>query len=117
MSIFLNGIDAKYITMEVGETLTEGKVCYTQSNCTADDAPEDETFLGVTKAIRGNLWEAGMPRHRLVDVPACDQAAGDCSEKTLGKRTTICGRCFAACPYTKAYVNRLRSGGKTSENP
>ena len=69
------------------------------------------------KAIQGTLWEAGMPRHLLVDIPACDQAAGDCSEKTLGKRTTICGRCFAACPYTKAYVNRLRSGGKTSENP
>ena len=55
MSIFLNGIDAKYITMEAGNKLTPGKVCYTTKNCTADDAPEDESFLGVTKAIRGDL--------------------------------------------------------------
>lgn len=55
MSIFLNGIDAKYITMETGETLTPGKVCFTDSNWIASDAPEDETFIGVTKGIRGNL--------------------------------------------------------------
>ena len=55
MSIFLNGIDAKYITMEAGNKLTPGKVCYTSKNCTADDAAEDETFLGVTKAVRGDL--------------------------------------------------------------
>ena len=55
MSIFLNGIDAKYITMEAGDKLTPGKVCYTTKNCTADDAPEDESFLGVTKAVRGDL--------------------------------------------------------------
>ena len=59
-------------------------------------------------AIQGNLWEAGMPRTALVDVSACQQTAGDPSQKTLGRRATICGRCFAACPYTKAYVNRVR---------
>ena len=61
-------------------------------------------------AVQGTLWEAGLPRDRLVDIPACDKAASDCAEKTLGRRTTICGRCFAACPYTKAYVNHARSG-------
>lgn len=61
------------------------------------------------KAVRGTLWEAGMPRDLLVDIPACDRTAGDISQRTLGKRTTICGRCFAACPYTKAYVNRARN--------
>ena len=61
-------------------------------------------------AVRGALWEAGMPREQLVDIPSCDKAASDCAEKTLGRRTTICGRCFAACPYTKAYVDRARSG-------
>ena len=59
-------------------------------------------------AIQGNLWKAGMPRTALVDVSACQQTAGDLSQKTLGRRATICGRCFAACPYTKAYVNRVR---------
>lgn len=61
------------------------------------------------KAVQGTLWEAGMPRELLVDIPACDKAASDCAQRTLGKRTTICGRCFAACPYTKAYVNRVRN--------
>ena len=59
-------------------------------------------------AVQGTLWQAGIPREALVDIPACDRTAGDLSEKTLGKRTTICGRCFAACPYTKAYANRVR---------
>ena len=61
-------------------------------------------------AIQGALWEAGMPRNLLVNAAVCQQTAGDFSQKTLGRRTTICGRCFAACPYTKAYVNRARSG-------
>ena len=59
-------------------------------------------------AVQGALWEAGLPRTALVDVSACARTAGDLSEQTLGKRATICGRCFAACPYTKAYVNRVR---------
>ncbi len=61
-------------------------------------------------AVQGALWDAGMPRNLLVDAAVCQQTAGDFSQKTLGRRTTICGRCFAACPYTKAYVNRARSG-------
>lgn len=61
-------------------------------------------------AIQGALWEAGMSRNLLVNAAVCQQTAGDFSQKTLGRRTTICGRCFAACPYTKAYVNRARSG-------
>lgn len=61
-------------------------------------------------AVQGMLWEAGIPRHQLVDIPACAKAAGDRAEKMLGRRATICGRCFAACPYTKAYVSRARSG-------
>ena len=31
------------------------------------------------------------------------------AQQTLGYPTTICGRCFAACPYTKAYVRRARA--------
>jgi len=61
-------------------------------------------------AVQGALWEAGIPREQLVDASVCQQTAGDFSQKTLGRRTTICGRCFAACPYTKMYVNRARSG-------
>jgi len=86
--------------LEVAQPITQSRC----GDCTAcmEACPGD--------AVQGTLWEAGMPRDRLVDIPACDKAASDCAEKTLGRRTTICGRCFAACPYTKAYVNRARSG-------
>ncbi len=60
-------------------------------------------------AVQGTLWQAGMERSALVDIPACDKAARDLAEVTLGKRTTICGRCFAACPYTKAYLKRIKA--------
>lgn len=79
----------------------------TQSRCGSCTACADAC---PGHAVQGALWEAGMPREQLVDIPACDKAASDCAEKALGRRTTICGRCFAACPYTKAYVNRARSG-------
>ncbi len=61
------------------------------------------------RAVRGALWEAGMAREQLVDVAACDRAAGRISTLTLGRPTTICGRCFAACPYTKAYAEKAES--------
>ena len=58
------------------------------------------------KAIQGNLWTPGIERAALVDIPACDKAARDLAEVTLGRRTTICGRCFAACPYTRAWLEQ-----------
>lgn len=61
------------------------------------------------QAVKGALWQAGMERDVLVDIPACDTAARGLAKQTLGYATTICGRCFAACPYTKAYVTRIRA--------
>lgn len=61
------------------------------------------------QAVRGALWHAGLAREALVDIPACDTAARGLAQQTLGYATTICGRCFAACPYTKAYVARVRA--------
>ena len=61
------------------------------------------------KAIRGELWYAGIERAKLVDIPKCDRAARDIAEKKLGYRTTMCGRCFAVCPYTQAYINRANT--------
>ena len=84
--------------LEVAQPITVSRC----GNCTAcmDACPGH--------AVQGALWEAGLPRTALVDVSVCARTAGDLSEQTLGKRATICGRCFAACPYTKAYVNRVR---------
>lgn len=61
------------------------------------------------KAVKGALWTAGLSREALVDIPSCDKAARALAQQTLGYPTTICGRCFAACPYTKAYVARARA--------
>lgn len=55
MSIFLNGIDAKYITLQAGTALNAGKVCCMQKNCTVQDAAQDGDFIGVTRSVRGNL--------------------------------------------------------------
>lgn len=60
-------------------------------------------------AVKGALWEAGLSREALVDIPACDRTARGLAEQTLGYPTTICGRCFAACPYTKAYLARVEN--------
>lgn len=81
------------------------------------DAPITESRCGSChacadacpgNAIRNTLWYPGIDRAELVDIPACQKAAGDRAEVTLGVRTTICGRCFAACPYTRGYLNRSK---------
>lgn len=59
-------------------------------------------------AVQGNNWYPGIERPLLVDIPRCDQVARDLAEVTLGYRTTMCGRCFAACPYTQAYMKKAR---------
>ncbi|MBQ1271537.1 MAG: epoxyqueuosine reductase [Clostridia bacterium] len=61
------------------------------------------------KAIKNNLWYPGIELSELVDIPSCRKAARDLAEVTLGYRTTMCGRCFAACPYTQNYLKRIRN--------
>ncbi len=84
--------------LEVAQPITHARC----GNCTACM----EACPG--RAVQGQLWQAGLGRDALVDIPACDKAARDLAEVTLGRRTTICGRCFAACPYTKAYLERVK---------
>lgn len=88
--------------LEVAQPITQSRC----GDCTAcmDACPGS--------AVKGTLWEAGMPREALVDIPACDSAARALAQQTLGYPTTICGRCFAACPYTKAYEARARAAHK-----
>lgn len=111
------GKSALLVTPEYGSavrltvTLTDAPLAVaqpvTQSRCGSCTACVDAC---PGHAIHGALWEAGLARDALVDVSVCGKTAGDLSEQTLHRRTTICGRCFAACPYTKAYVNRAHSG-------
>lgn len=56
-------------------------------------------------AIHGVSWRPGVPRSHLVNAASCDA--------TMEKRRTgtdiqraACGLCLAACPFTKAYLQR-----------
>jgi len=110
------GKSALLVTPEYGSavrltvTLTDAPIIpnapITESRCGACHACLDAC---PGKAITGTLWQPGIERAALVDTALCQKAAGDLAEQTLGSRNTICGRCFAACPYTKGYVNRAKA--------
>ena len=64
------------------------------------------------RAIIGNNWAVGVDRSELVRIVDCREGARDIAEERLGKRTTLCGRCIAACPYTRRALARAgRQGG------
>ena len=77
-----------------------------KSRCGACTACVDICPAG---AITNTLWHTEISRAELVDVYRCDQIARDIAEEKLGERTTMCGKCFAACPYTKAYIRRKKA--------
>lgn len=77
------------------------------SNPDAEAALPVSTYARqVLSPIRSGIQ--GLPGAELVDVYRCDQIARDIAEEKLGERTTMCGKCFAACPYTKAYIRRAK---------
>ncbi len=94
------------LTVTLTDAPLEPNAPITESRCGACHACVDAC---PGKALTGTLWHPGIDRDALVDVAKCQQAAGDLAEKTLGSRNTICGRCFAACPYTKGYLNRVKA--------
>ncbi len=49
------------------------------------------------RAITGESWRAGRPRHEIYDAFACQKAALERAAR-LGVETTICGVCMAVCP-------------------
>ncbi len=57
------------------------------------------------QAIKGARWTVETPREALVDVAACCEMARGLSEKYVGERATICGRCIVSCPYTQRYLH------------
>jgi epoxyqueuosine reductase QueG len=63
-------------------------------------------------AIRGANWEAGIPRDSLVNVLSCRETAKNRLTARTGKEVagrTFCGMCFAACPWTKSYVQNEKT--------
>lgn len=52
-------------------------------------------------ALRGTLWEPGMPREQLVDAQRCYETQLRIMWEQTGIETDLCGKCFAVCPYTR----------------
>lgn len=109
------GKSALLVTPEFGPAVRMTTVL-TDAPLTPDESITESRCGSCTKcvevcpgqAITGRNWYAGMPREELVDIPACDTAARDIAEEKLGLRATMCGRCFAICPYTQAYCKRAK---------
>ena len=59
------------------------------------------------QALKGTLWEAGMPRKEIVDAEACYQKQLEIMYERTGIRTDLCGKCFAVCTYTQEYLQSL----------
>jgi len=55
MSIFMNGIDAKYVTMKQLGNVEIGDLCKMMSNCGVHPADAGEDFLGPVVASRKGL--------------------------------------------------------------
>ncbi|MGI6664956.1 MAG: 4Fe-4S double cluster binding domain-containing protein [Christensenellaceae bacterium] len=56
-------------------------------------------------AIHGVTWDLETDRDTLVDHKACQEAVKK-RGVDLPLRSVTCGLCVAACPFTKAYLNR-----------
>ena len=64
-------------------------------------------------AGRDVRWEAGMPRDEVLDAAACEAHM----ERAHDFRPSICGICFAVCPYTKAALKPLTASAASAETP
>lgn len=58
------------------------------------------------QCLKNTSWKAGMAREEIADVFACDQTMRKNMKALHGYEFTICGKCFAVCPYTQRYLNR-----------
>ena len=57
------------------------------------------------QALTGTNWKAGMAREELADIAACEKTIRARMQELYGFEFTICGKCFAICPYTQRYLN------------
>ncbi len=61
------------------------------------------------EAIYGRNWEMGMDRDDLIHMPKCRSTAKRITKERFGIEATICGKCFAVCPYTKKYLREEKT--------
>jgi epoxyqueuosine reductase QueG len=105
---------ALLITEEYGSAIRLATVLTDAEVCAAE--PVDESRCGdctacldvcPTDAPTGELWEAGVPRERILDAFACMRMAKEMAGR-VGVRHIICGMCIAACPWTRRYLECSR---------
>lgn len=59
-----------------------------------------------SQAIKGTAWEVGMDRDEMFEMRVCEAMTKQLSGKNFGNPdATICGICFARCPFTQRYLN------------
>jgi len=59
-------------------------------------------------AATGDNWTREKRRDDFFDAFACRSAAREIAQRRTGILDTFCGICIAACPWTKAYIERGR---------
>ncbi len=57
------------------------------------------------KAVKGELWEAGVDRSVFFDAHACRPAARSHAKENLGIEETLCALCISNCPWTRSALN------------
>lgn len=57
-------------------------------------------------ALYGTLWQAGTDRDQMFDRLTCERVQKARTGRYIGIPIAICGRCFAVCPYTRAWLDR-----------
>lgn len=56
------------------------------------------------QALKGILWEVGIPREKIVDTEKCHKKQREIMIQKTGIETGLCGKCFAVCAYTQKYL-------------
>lgn len=100
------GKSALLITFEHGPRVRFATIL-TNAPLSADEAQETSNCGSCkicvdtcpAKAMTGELWFFGDPRHKMYDAHACNNYL-KIQEQKVGE--TICGICIAVCPYGKS---------------
>ena len=108
------GTNALLVTREFGPALRFSSIL-TDAPLEAAK-PVDESSCGdcgecvrhcPAGAIKGDKWQVGLSRERLVDVGACSQTMEMLCQERFGIEATICGKCIEVCPFTRRYLQVL----------
>lgn len=65
-----------------------------------------KTVATRAEAILGATWAPAMERELLVDTSKCMVTMRKRMKQLNGFEASICGKCFAVCPYTKKYLRK-----------